>query len=224
MAPTPPIALVVLAAGASARLGEPKALVDLGGQSALARLLAAAHALWHGAAPQDPPLVVTGGHHGPIQAHLDALAAAGGPRARALFHPAWATGRTGGLALAQAQVPGRALCVAPVDVPLVGGPVFAALAREFAARGAPPRGWLAPAADAGGGVRAGHPIVLGPELAAALGSMGGDEPLRHLRDRAEPRWTLLVDDPAVLDDLDEPRDLERLRERLRAPRPPQSRP
>ncbi|MBI1381312.1 MAG: NTP transferase domain-containing protein [Planctomycetaceae bacterium] len=224
MGATRPIALVVLAAGASARLGEPKALVDLDGQSALARLLRAGHALWDGAAPGELPVVVTGGHHGPIQSHLDALAATGGPRARALFHPAWATGRTGGLALAQAQLPGRVLCVAPVDVPLVGGPVFAALAREFAAKGSPPRGWLAPAAQRGGSLRAGHPIVLGPELAAALGSMGTDEPLRHLRDRAEPRWTLPVDDPAVLDDLDNPEDLERLRQRLRAPRSPQSGP
>ena len=223
MATAPPIALVVLAAGASLRLGEPKALVDLGGASALARLLDAAQSLWLGDVPADLPVVVTGAHHDPIHRHLLHLGAAGRTRARALYHPAWATGRTGGLALAQRQLLGRPLCVAPVDVPLVGGPVFAALAEEFLRAGCPARGWLAPAVRDGGRLRVGHPILLGAELAAELGGMGPDEPLRHLRDRAEPRWTLLVDDPAVLDDLDEPRDLERMRQRLVGRRPPDSR-
>ena len=61
-------ALVVLAAGASRRLGECKALVDLNGSSPLERLLRAGGPASHG-----PVLVVTGAHHGEIAEALAQL-------------------------------------------------------------------------------------------------------------------------------------------------------
>lgn len=203
--------VVVLAAGASSRLGEPKALVDLGGRSALSRLVEAC-----GAA--EPPLVVTGAHATAIARAAAAL----GPRACELVvNPRWAEGRTGGLALAASRLPGRDLVVAPIDVPLVSRSVFARLRSAWAEADAPSRGWLAPRAPAPAGdprrARAGHPVVLGRDLAAALARMGPDEPLRDLRADAEPLWTIAVDDRAIYDDLDTPDDLARLRARLAAP-------
>lgn len=195
------LAVVVLAAGASTRLGACKALVDLAGEPPLARLLAAADAA------RPAALVVVGG------AHAEALAgwlATHPGRATLVRHSGWAQGRLGSVAAAAAALPGRDLLLAPVDVPLVSAATFASLAAAFRAAGAPPRGWLAP--EHGG--RPGHPVVLGRALAAEAAGLAPDVPLRTLRERAAPLWTAPVPDPAIHDDLDTPADLERLRRRL----------
>ncbi|HVS10018.1 MAG TPA: hypothetical protein VMS76_09090, partial [Planctomycetota bacterium] len=106
------------------------------------------------------------------------------------------------------------LCLAPVDVPLVPREVFEALAGEWAAAGAPARGWLAPFVVEGEGRRRfGHPVVVGGELLLELEGMGDGAPLRDLRGRAEPVLAVEVSAREILDDLDTEEDLERLRER-----------
>lgn len=198
-APSP--ALIVLAAGASTRLGQPKALVPLGagGEAALSRLLATGAALGDAR-----PLVVVGAHAAEIGAHL-----AGTPGVEVLVHPDWAAGRTGSLQAALARRPGRDLCVAPVDVPEVPAEVFAALAAEWRRLSRPPLGWLAPEYRG----RHGHPIVLGRSLAERLKAFPPARPLRDLRAAAEPLAALPVDSGEVLDDLDTAADLARLRRR-----------
>jgi molybdenum cofactor cytidylyltransferase len=191
-----PPALVILAAGASARLGEPKALVDLGGRSALERLVEASRAF-------GTPLVIAG-------AHFDRIRALAPPGCLVVENPDWRAGRTGTAALGAAMRAGCDLCLAPIDAPLVPAAVFEALARAWREAGEPPRGWLAPRF----GDRHGHPILVGRELAAALGSMPESEPLRALRGHAEPLFAVDVQAPEVLDDLDTPEDLGRLRARL----------
>lgn len=211
----PPPVLVLLAAGASRRLGAPKALVPLGGAAGdtpLERLLHAGRGL----EAELPPLLVTGADH-------EALARAAGElgpgRVELLFHARWEGGRTGGVALAAERRSGRDLCVAPVDVPLVSRSTFAALAARWREAGAPARGWLAPFVhEPDGRRRFGHPVVVGRALAAETEALSGsDPPLRALRDRAEPLLALEVADRAVLDDLDTPADLERLRAREMPP-------
>ncbi len=192
--------LVVLAAGASRRLGRCKALVPLGGRTPLERLLEAGRAL-DGA----PPLVVAG-------ADWDAIRAAAPAGVEVAHNETWERGRTGTVALAARLRPGLDLVLAPVDVPLVGVEVFAALERAWAERGAPARGWLAPAA--GSPPRPGHPVVVGRELVGEAAAMAPDEPLRTLRARAEPLWMVAVATEAVLDDLDTPADLARLAARF----------
>jgi molybdenum cofactor cytidylyltransferase len=195
-------ALVILAAGASTRLGEPKALARIGGRAVVERLLEAG-AGFDGAAP----LVVAGPDHAAIAGFLR------GRPVEVLHHEGWAAGRTGSLQAALAARAGRDLCLAPCDVPLVPREVFDALRRAWLDAGAPERGWLAPAFRAGGELRFGHPVVLGRELLREVLSFPADRPLRELRRAARPLLSIEVSEPTILDDLDEPGDLARLERR-----------
>lgn len=197
------LAVVLLAAGASTRLGECKGLVELGGSTPLARLAEASRSATPAAV-----VVVAGAHADRIAAWV-AGHGAGTSSMALVVHPGWAAGRLGSVAAAASALPGHDLLVAPVDVPLVQGETFAALAAAWRAAGAPPRGWLAP--EHGG--RHGHPIVLGRGLAAETPRAAPDLPLRALRATAAPWLSVAVADEGVLDDLDTPADLARLRER-----------
>jgi len=200
------VALVILAAGASRRLGSCKALVDLGGRTPMERLLGEGACIDGAAA-----LVIGGAHHGQI-----AVAAPRG--VEVVENTNWTEGRTGSVILAGASRPGMDLLLAPVDVPLVPSEVFEALLAAWKTEGSPPEGWLAPttARETGddGGRRMGHPVIVGRDLIAGLADFGPDRPLRQLRRRARPLWPVSVESTAIHDDLDTPADLERLRERL----------
>ena len=216
--PAPEPTLVILAGGASARLGTCKALVQLGPRTALEHLLAAGSACSSAA-----PIEVTGRH--------DALIAAAVPMGVRLVHnPAWELGRTGSLQVACLAAPGQDLCIAPVDVPLVPAAVFAALARAWAEAGAPALGWLAPRCEPSEGQlhgpgdpgrgRYGHPVLLGRELLARVAAGTPAEELRSFRSLAAPLWSIPVSGTEILDDLDNPDDLRRLRRRFEPPTPP----
>lgn len=195
---------ILLCAGASSRLGEPKALAELGGRTVLERLLEAARAV-------DPePVVVTGQHHAVITAAANDLGYS------TIRNERWADGRTGSVLTGSAARAGQDLLVMPADVPLVTGDTVRALATAWREGGAPPRGWLAPkVVDRHGRAHFGHPVVIGRDLCA--GELQGLPPnagLRTLRGAAEPLLSLEVTDAAVLDDLDTPTDLESLRARI----------
>ncbi|MCC6407568.1 MAG: NTP transferase domain-containing protein [Planctomycetes bacterium] len=207
-------ALVILAAGASERLGEPKALCRIGAATVLERLLAAGVEECDG-----PPLLLVGAHADEIAAHAPSVV-------ELARHGEWRRGRTSTLKLARRLRPGRDLLIAPVDVPLVGRAVFRALVEAWRAAGSPAAGFLAPrladralpsrsdGADVppvGTKARHGHPVVLGRALALELESVSDSTPLARLRDRAAPRFDVEVRDEHVLDDLDTPADLDRLR-------------
>lgn len=186
---------MILAAGASTRLGEPKALARIGERSALEHLIEAALGV-------DPhPLVIVGAHAREIRR---AAPAAG----ELLENPHWEAGRLRGLALARDHAAGADLLVAPVDCPLVGASTFTTLARVWREAGEPARGWLAPRERSSG--RHGHPVLVGRTLLPHLEELSS---LRELRRLASPLFDVQVDDLAVLDDLDTPQDLERLRAR-----------
>ena len=67
-----------------------------------------------------------------------------------------------------------------------------------------PRGWLAPSFSVDSQPRFGHPIILGGALAAELAGFTPDQPLRDLRRRAGPTWSIEVQTEAILDNLDTP--------------------
>lgn len=224
---------MILAAGASRRLGECKALVDLGGATPLERLVRAGRCF-----DELPPLIVSGADREAIAGHLPA-------GCELAYNPTWESGRTGAVALAHELLPGRDLLIAPVDTPLVPAAVFAALLAFWLQAGAPANGWLAPrytpakgeqetplaqnrdetGDGTGDGIEGGlvdearsspafgHPVLIGKVLLDALAQLAPDEPLRCLRARARPLMALDVGQREVLDDLDEPADLEDLRRR-----------
>ncbi len=191
--------LAVLAAGESRRLRECKALVDLGGRTALERLLAA------GSVVPGPPLVVVGADADDNRATLP-------PGVEVVVNERWIEGRSGSVRLAFSARPGRDTIVAPIDVPLVSQSVFEALLAEWDRAGAPAHGWLAPATN-GDGLRPGHPVMIGRNLLPELFLWDPDTPLSRLRGMAHPLWMVEVDDPAIHDDLDTIEDLKRLRDR-----------
>jgi molybdenum cofactor cytidylyltransferase len=194
-------ALVVLAAGASRRLGECKALADLGGSSPLTRLLAAGRCF-----DASPPLLITGRHH-------EELRRACPPGVLIAHNERWESGRTWSALTAAEALPGRDLCLAPVDVPLVPAEVFQALLAAWQEAGSPAEGWLAPRH----GGRFGHPVVIGRGLWERLPGLLSSAPGASLRELRALSPLLLARDVSqaeILDDLDTLEDLRELRQRL----------
>jgi len=192
--------LVILAAGASSRLGFPKALAPLPQGKPLDRLVAAGRRF---VAPE--VLVVTGRHHFEISSALP-------PGTRAIENTRWALGRTGSLATAVNAAPGEDLLVAPVDSPRVPLAVFEALVNHWIHSGAPPQGWLGPfwKATSQSARRFGHPILIGRTAAQWICDMPAESALRDLRARCQPLLAAGVPHSEILEDLDTPQDFEGL--------------
>ena len=205
----PVVAAVVIAAGASSRMGRPKALLPLRGRTFVARIAAAARA---GGA--STVLVVVGPPHGEaVRARLPE-----GVRAT------WNADPTRGM-LSSVQVGIAALeedvdaaLVWPVDTPLVWISTVrrilgAGTARDghdvTAVRDAARGRLVVPTTDQGGG----HPVLIGrrffDEIAALpLDGAGG---LRGLMSaHASDVERLAVADPGVRADVDTPEDYQRL--------------
>ncbi|MCA9705428.1 MAG: NTP transferase domain-containing protein [Myxococcales bacterium] len=192
-----PLAAVVLAAGASSRMGRPKALLRWRGRPFVHHAIALARA-----AGAHPVVVVEGAVALPDEALAGAI------RAR---NEAWAEGplrslQAGLRALADAGPPDAAVLVLTVDRPHVRAETVRALADAHAAD--PAAIW-----QPRHGARRGHPIVHPAELVPALVELRPPQTPRTLLARPEVaarRRFVDVDDPAVLDNLDRPEDLERL--------------
>jgi molybdenum cofactor cytidylyltransferase len=199
------IPVLVLAAGRSARLGEDKLLVDVGGTTLLRRAVLAA---------LDAAL-------GPVLVVL----AAGAARARAQLaglgcdvveNPDPARGMNSSLACGVAAVPdgAEALVVALADMPLVGAPMLRALEGRFRATGAPL------VASRYGEVLA-PPVLYGRALFADLASGGaGDGRGRELVRAAGPTLVACDWPPDALVDVDDPASLAAARARLSGPHGP----
>jgi len=183
------VAGILLAAGAGRRLGQPKALVELGGRPLVARGIAL---LREGGAA--PVIVVTGS------------AAVNLTGVITVHNPHWSTGMASSLAAGLATVPdaSEAAVVALVDQPLVGA---AAVRRLIAAY----QDGASVAVAAYGG-RPRNPVLLarrhwGEVTALAAGDAGAREFLR-----ARPDLVTLVEcgDTGRPDDIDTREDLARI--------------
>jgi CTP:molybdopterin cytidylyltransferase MocA len=183
------VAGVLLAAGDGSRLGQPKALVRLGGQSLAARGVAL---LRDGGA--EPVIVVTGA------APVDV------PGARAVHNPDWQTGMGSSLAAGLAAIPGgcAAAVIALADQPLVGPAAVRRLIAAFRAG--------ASVAVAGYAGEPRNPVLIASEhwpeaIRLAAGDVGARPFLRAHRDLI----TLVeCSDTGRPDDIDTPEDLERI--------------
>ena len=183
------LAAVVLAAGASTRMGRPKPLLQW-------------HVLEQARAAEAGPVVVV---EGAVELPRDELEGATFVR-----NEAWAEGPLGSLqkglrALVEVGVQTPVL-VLTVDRPHVRAQTLQALAR--AVEDDPTAVWQPRL-----GEKRGHPIVYPDDLVPALLALRPPETPRTLLDQpeiAKRRRQVEMDDPAVFDNLDAPDDLERL--------------
>lgn len=180
---------ILLAAGSGSRLGQPKALIDIGGQPLAARGVAL---LRDGGA--DPVIVVTGA------AAVDLAGVI------TVHNPRWATGMGSSLAAGLATAPDdcAAVVVALVDQPLVGAAAVRRLIAAFRAGAS-----VAVAAYDG---RPRNPVLLGRDHWAEVSALAdGDAGAREFL-RAHPELVTLVEcgDTGRPDDIDTSEDLARI--------------
>ncbi len=181
---------VVLAAGASSRMGRPKALLPIDGRPAVEVVCATLRA---GGVDE---IVVVVGRHGPEVrrgARLDDV--------RVVDNPRWDSGRTSSIQAGLAAVSPAAdwTLLALVDMPLVRADTVRAL---VAATTTTDADVVVPVHRG----RRGHPIALRRSLFPKIAALGPDDPL-HVVVRAARGLFVDVEDEGILVDLDEPDDL-----------------
>jgi molybdenum cofactor cytidylyltransferase len=183
---------IVLAAGASSRMGRPKALLDVGGRAAVDVVCATLRA-----GGVDDVVVVVGRHAREIRAGADLRGA------RVVDNPRWESGRTSSIQAGLAALAPAATwtLLALVDMPLVRPDSVRAIVA--ATHGADPAiDVVVPVKDG----RRGHPIALRRSLFPRIAALGPDEPL-HVVVRAARGLDVPVDDEGVIVDFDEPGDV-----------------
>lgn len=194
------ISAIVLAAGASSRMGQAKAALPIGntGETVVSRVI---KTLLDGGVPR---VVVVAG------AHIDAVRHAfppHEPRARLIEHPGWAQGQLSSLlagldAIDEPQL--EAAMVTLVDVPLVSASTVARVIAEW-------RRTRAPIVRPASGARHGHPVIFDravfADLRAANPAVGAKAVFATHRDRV---LDVAVTDAGAFEDIDTPGDYDRL--------------
>jgi molybdenum cofactor cytidylyltransferase len=191
------LAAVILAAGGSSRMGQPKQLLKFRGTSLLRRAIDTAQAV-----PADQVIVVLG------HAADQLLAECQPTTATVVLNDQWmegvSTSLRGGLAAVSSDA--RGVFVYPADMPLVTPEALRELAHRQQLSGRPA------AMTEAGGVR-GVPVFITRSLFPALmiqeGDVGGAQ---YLRAHPEAVEAVHFDDPDLVRDVDRPEDYARLLE------------
>jgi nicotine blue oxidoreductase len=190
-----PVIDIILAAGEGRRMGRNKALVEIGGEPVLTRLLAELDR----SALAGAVVVV-----GSARREVASLARAGG--ARVVTNPGWRAGQTSSLRAGIAALPGdcAAFLVHPVDHAFTTARDFDALHAAWIAEAEPARAILRPV----WGARRGHPVLFAAAYAAEFLALAETDP-GHLVYRSHPERVRLVpvQNPLIAHDLDTPEDL-----------------
>jgi molybdenum cofactor cytidylyltransferase len=193
------ILAIVLAAGASSRMGQAKAALPIGqtGQTVVGRVV---RTLLEGGVPG--VTVVAG-------AHIDAVRTAMPveSRARVIEHPGWAQGQLSSLLAGLDAIDGpllEAVVVTLVDVPLVKPATVAAVIAAWRAHRAPITRPVA-------GERHGHPVIFDRSVFADLRSadpaIGAKAVFATYRDRIV---NVEVNDPGAFVDIDTPEEYKKV--------------
>lgn len=192
---------IVLAAGASSRMGQPKAAMPFGqtGETVLSRVVST---ILKGGAPQ--VVVVSGAHSDAVRGAMPLHE----PRAKVIEHPGWAQGQLSSLLAGLDAIDDpliEAVLVTPVDVPLVSAATVDAVITAW-------RRTRAPIVRPAAGDRHGHPVVFDrsvfDDLRGADPNIGAKAVFTRHRDRIV---NVEVDDPGAFEDMDTPGDYARLR-------------
>ena len=191
------LAAVILAAGGSSRMGQPKQLLKFRGQSLLRRAIETALAV-----PANQVIVVLGAAADRLMAECEPT------QATVVLNDQWqegvSTSLRGGLAAVASDA--RGVFIYPADMPLVTPEALRELAHRQQVSGRPA------AMTEAGGVR-GVPVFITRSLFPALmiqeGDIGGAQ---YLRAHPEAVEAVHFDDPDLVRDVDRPEDYARLLE------------
>jgi molybdenum cofactor cytidylyltransferase len=203
------IASIILAAGASSRMGTPKALLDYRGETFLDRLIRVMSSV------TNPVIVVLGYHAAAIRASIHR-------HATFVVNPEPERGQlsslqTGLAALPSSKLPANAegFAFIPTDCPAVREDTVARLAAAFAQRD-PETLFLIPRyAFPGTPGKRGHPVFAAPSIAEELLALPADGKASDVVHRHVPRTQYVdVDDPGILTDIDDREGYRKLLETL----------
>jgi molybdenum cofactor cytidylyltransferase len=203
------ILAIVLAAGASSRMGQAKAALPIGqtGQTVVGRVV---RTLLEGGVPG--VTVVAGAHIDAVRTAMPAFAEAtvgkpGAPRVQLIEHPGWAQGQLSSLLAGLDAIDGpllEAVVVTLVDVPLVKPATVAAVIAAWRAHRAPITRPVA-------GERHGHPVIFDRSVFADLRSadpaIGAKAVFATYRDRIV---NVEVNDPGAFVDIDTPEEYKKV--------------
>ena len=195
----PRIAAIVLAAGRSTRMGSNKLLEPVGGKPMVAHVVDAV------LASAARPVVVVTGHQAPA-----VEAALAGRAITFVANPDFVDGIAGSLRRGLAALPpgidGAVVCLG--DMPDVGAAHIDRLIAAFN----PVEGRAICVPTVHG--KRGNPVLFGAEFFAEMREVQGDTGAKHLIGaHADTVCEVAIEDPAVLEDVDTPEALARLRAR-----------
>jgi molybdenum cofactor cytidylyltransferase len=193
------IAGVILAAGASRRMGFPKAMLTWDNDVFIDRIIAVFDL------PIDP-LVVVVRAEGDIPALKTRQA---GRSPEYVINPDAERGQLSSLQCGLAAVPAaNALAFCPLDFPLIRRDTLKVLVREFESSGAPV---VMPSFES----RHGHPVLIRRDIADELLAEPPTSSAREVlhRHASETRF-VAVDDPGVVADIDTPEEYNALRQKF----------
>lgn len=199
-----PVAGIILAAGESSRMGRDKALLPLGTQTFVERLLGV---LAGAPNPTMTPVVIVLGHHADEIERQITPALQQTTQARVVRNPHYKLGQLSSLqaalrALAEDEVSGAVVCL--VDHPAVTRRVLEQMLARFAATNAPV---IIPTFQG----RRGHPVLFAARLFSELLAAPVDEGARVVvRQHAEELEFVETDEEAILWDIDRPEDYDML--------------
>jgi molybdenum cofactor cytidylyltransferase len=199
---------IVLAAGASSRMGQAKAAMPFGqtGETVLSRIVSV---LLAGGAPN--VAVVAGAHIDAVRHAMPPLE----PRARVIEHPGWEQGQLSSLIAGLNAIDEpllEAVLVTPVDVPLVSAATVAAVIAAWRQARAPIVRPVDPSTSLrAGGQRHGHPVIFDRsifgDLRSADPTVGAKAVFAIHRERI---LNVAVKDPGAFEDIDTPEDYKRI--------------
>ncbi|HEY1754174.1 MAG TPA: nucleotidyltransferase family protein [Bryobacteraceae bacterium] len=197
------IASVILAAGASRRMGTPKALLDYRGETFLDRLIRVL------GAATDPVIVVLGHQAARIRAGVSG-------NAHFVMNPEPERGQLSSLQTGLAALPSEAEGVAflPMDCPAVGEQTVARLAHAFVERN-PETLLVIPRCKDGAVYHRGHPVFASRAIAAEILALPDGAQARDVIHSHIPGTQYVdVEDRGILMDVDDPAGYRQLLESL----------